>query len=449
VFPNALQPLVEQVEEQAFSQPSRAIEAARQLLKHCNSTEQLAYVYEQLGFAHLILGEHRLSCLFYEQARALQPRNMYVLANLAHALYELGEREKAVQIGREALMLKDQHACQAVEGHVEPLQAPYHGPWNLISFSLYGQLPRYCEMAVLNVLAAQRYLPDFVCRFYLDGSTPPAVVQRLQALGAQSILMGEEAARMPATFWRFLAMDDEQADCVLVRDVDALIDARDAWCVQDWRQSGQAFHVIRDDCCHTELILAGLLGIRAGVLRGMKMRIERFLHASGPAGWKRYADQLFLRHVIWPAVRNHTWTHDQVYGYGEQVHALKLLEQEIKGPSNAFIGANHATTRVGCQFERPLPTDGVLHLTVQDETGVVICRYAMQRVNAETAFPVSTSSEWEVRLPRLYEIPLQSGRWSCHLALHTQGQEGIGEGSINPKQLGIEPAESKDADSGA
>ena len=88
-FPEDLRTLVDQVEAHVYTQPQIAIEAARQLLKQCTHAEHLAYVYEQLGFSHLILGEHRLSCVFYEQARALQPTNIYVLANLAHARYEL------------------------------------------------------------------------------------------------------------------------------------------------------------------------------------------------------------------------------------------------------------------------------------------------------------------------------------------------------------------------
>jgi tetratricopeptide (TPR) repeat protein len=105
-FPEDLAHLVAQVQSQVYAHPQRAIEAARELIKRVHSEEHLAYVYEQLGFAHLILAEHRLSCLFYEQALALQPRNMYVLANLAHALYELCEHPRAVDMGRAALQIE-------------------------------------------------------------------------------------------------------------------------------------------------------------------------------------------------------------------------------------------------------------------------------------------------------------------------------------------------------
>lgn len=438
-FPEALHPLVQQVQTHVYVRPALAIEAARQLLRQCRLPEHLAYVYEQLGFAHLILGEHRLSCLFYEQARALQPDNMYVLANLAHARYELGEREEAVQIGREALRLKDELACREAGPLNALLEPPHHGPINLISFSLYGHQPRYGEMAVLNVLAARRHLPDFVCRFYLDDSVPPALVNRLQHLGAQCVHVGAEGANVPATFWRFGAMDDPQADCVLVRDVDALIDAREAWCVQDWRESGLPLHIIRDDCCHTELILAGLLGIRSGVLRGMAARIAQYLMAAGEAGHGRYADQLFLRHAVWPALRNHALTHDTVYGYGSQVHALDHPPKTGQGPRNSFIGANHASCRIQCQLQQPLPPGALLHLTVRSASGELICRHAMQQVRSDKLSPSSLVTEWDIHLPLIYAPALQSGQWTYDITLQADGLAGLGEGSIDPLLLGIDP----------
>jgi hypothetical protein len=352
---------------------------------------------------------------------------MYVLANLAHAQYELGEREQAIRCGREALRLKDQDACQTSPAARQSLQAAYQGPINLVSFSLYGHNPRYCEMAVLNVLAAQRHLPDFVCRFYVDASVPPALIQRLQQLGAECVDMGDKAKHIPATFWRFLSLDDTQANHVLVRDVDALIDAKEAWCVQDWLASQQAFHVLRDDCCHTELILAGLFGMRAGTVRHIASRIEDFMQASGPAAWQRYADQLFLRHHVWPMVRAYTLTHDSIYGYGEQVKPIAYQPQTQDGPLNTFMGANHATCQIECELDAPPPNGTQAYVTVKNETGELVCRYALQRVEGSLRYRVS--------LPQIYMHSLEAGRWQYEVTLHLSGQMPVGQGSVSPSLL--------------
>lgn len=433
VIPEDWLPLVAQVQTNVYSQPARAIEAARQLLKLCSSPEHMAYVYEQLGFAHLILGEHRLSCLFYEQARKIDPDNIYVLANLAHAQYELGECVKAVHTGREALRLKDKLACSAHPTSTHGLAQRCQGASHVISYSLYGNQPRYCEMAVLNVMAAQQHLPDFVCRFYVDATVPAALLHRLQALGAQCIHIDDKTKRMPATFWRFLAMDDAQADCVLVRDVDSLIDAKDAWCVQDWRQSGYDFHVIRDDCCHTELILAGLFGVRSGVVGNINTHMDHFLQQSGTAAWDRYADQLFLRNLIWPLVRQHTLTHDQIYSYGEHVHPLKFVPTAQTSPLNTFMGANHATCQIACTLDNNT-NQTPPHITLRHQSGTLICRYEMQK--NETS---DNPNSWHAHLPLSYMNALQTGLWQFDIALYAQGQALEGEGSIDPQLLGFQP----------
>lgn len=244
---------------------------------------------------------------------------------------------------------------------------------------------------------------------------------------------------MPATFWRFLAMDDAQADCVLVRDVDALIDAREAWCVQDWLQSGQAFHIIRDDCCHTELILAGLWGIRSGVLRGIRQRIDDFLTRAGHEGWKRYGDQLFLRHTLWPALREDALTHDTVYGYGLQVHAVDYREHPQQGPRNTFIGANHATCQIDCTLEQALSAGTQAVLSVSDAQGTLICRHAMQPTPSHHAGASPEATRWQIRLPQMYAPALQSGQWRTHITTHTGHPKDLGQGSIDAVLLGLAP----------
>jgi tetratricopeptide (TPR) repeat protein len=425
-FSENLQPLVDQVQANSYTHPAVALEAARQLLKHCHTPEHIAYVYEQMGFAHLILGEHRLSCLFYEQARSLQPENMYILANLAHAQYELGDKDKAVRTGRQALKIKDQEACS--KSKAEPIQPLHQGKTNLVSYSLYGSHPRYCEMAVLNVIAAKRHLPDFACRFYVDRSVPTAVLERLQRLGAQYVEMDEITPKMPPTFWRFLAMDDARADRVLVRDVDSLIDAKEAWCVKEWLASKHIFHIIRDDCCHTELILAGLFGIRSGVIRNVRSQIEEFIQSNGAAAWQRYADQLFLRHHIWPTVRKHTLTHDTIYCYGEHVKPLTYPPKPDDGPRNTFIGANHATCQIACELEPAPPSGTHAVLSIKDETQQLVCNYPLH--------PTPGSRQWQTHLPLSYMQALESGKWQYDISLKTDDQWQIGAGSIAPSLLG-------------
>lgn len=398
-FPPRLAGLIDAVRGAIPGHPEEAIVALRRLLPECESDEQLAYSFEQFGFAYLLLGEHRLSSLFYEKTLSIAPDNVYALANLAHALFELGDRTRAIETGRRALRAKDTAATAA---GVPPAGQRHGGANDLISFSLFGDRARYCEMAVLNCEAAARFLPGFVCRFHVDSTVPQAVVERLRDRGAEVVAVSGVAASFPPTLWRFLPLDDRKLDRILVRDVDSIVDAREAWCVAEWTRSGKSFHVIRDDCCHTELILAGLFGARSGVVSDVVGRIRAFLAGAGVHPADRYADQLFLRTWVWPAVRGSVLTHDTVYRYGDDVREVPRDIDDGGGTRNAFMGANHANYLLRCTSPEPFP-QGVEHrLRLVDGCGSEICEHGMDRIGAR---------DLQIALPQSYRERLETAAW--------------------------------------
>jgi len=407
-FPPELAGLIQAIERDHYARPESVLAPLRQLLQQCNDPDQIAYVCEKLGFAHLRLSEHRMSRVFYEHAMQRQPNNFYILANLAHAVHELGDTEMAVGYGQRALRLKDQSVMQAGP---RPLAPPHGGTRRLISFSLYGDNSKYCETAVLNCLAAQQHFPGFICRFHVDDSVPPAILRRLEEQGAEVVSMSGRGTEVFPTAWRFLSLDDPQADIVLVRDVDSLLDAREAWCVQEWINSGKPFHIIRDDCCHTELILAGLFGARAGVLGSIAEQLAGFIHSAGDRGAGRYSDQLFLRECIWPLVRDHAVTHDRIYGYGTDVRRVPTELPDAVGLRNSFMGAGYASYQVNVTLDTPLAKSVQAHLRVLDEQGAVVCTHRLQRIDDQTL---------QLHLPPHYARNLETGIWKHQVLTELQ-----------------------------
>ena len=402
-FPPSLEVLVRTIEKDIYRQPKSVIEPLHQLLERCTGDEQLCYAYEQLGFAHLLLAQHRMARIFYERALALQPENIYVLANLAHAVYELGDKTAGVEYGRRALGLKDKMATAA--GKLG-LGQPHGGKANLISFSLYGSKARYCETAVLNCLAASQHFPGFVCRFYVDQSVPGNVIKRLREHSAEIVSAGGRAASFPPTFWRFLAIDEKDANIVLVRDADSIIDDRDAYCVNEWMKSKKPFHIIRDDCCHTELIQAGIFAARSGVVRDIEESIASFVAAEENQPVGRFADQLFLRKCVWPVVREHAVTHDTVYGYGTDVRDVPSALPGRPGIRNAFIGANYATYRLQLSTREPIPESVLYFVRIIGQAGATVCEYPMELVNRQ---------ELQIFLPVSYAKQLEIGAWGYEI----------------------------------
>ena len=444
VFESQYEALVREAESCLYKDPQHAILILRGLIKACKLSDHMAYLYEHMAFAYLLLGEHRLSRLFYEQTLQLKPNNMYAMANLAHVLFELGERDRAVLVGRSAMQEKDQDACAAVTPGIstKELGPPYGGMQNVVVFSLFGDDPRYCETAILNVLSVQQNLPKFQCRFYVDDTVPCEILRRLEMLGAHCVHMGPNASRYPGTFWRFLAMDDPTLDCVVVRDVDALLDNRDAQCILEWQQSSFPFHILRDDCCHTELIMAGMFGIRSGTIRNTVQIIDSFVDTDRTKAASRYSDQLFLRTKVWPLIRDKALTHDRIYSFGQHVVASPNKMAVLNRFENDFIGANHAVLHFQCEFKESLALGEQLWLTIKSLDDVLICRYPMRMVaNSTTNYEYSPGlnvnySRWELYLPKMYEEPLKKGEWRQEVDVGVETFQ-IGDGTVLSRILGF------------
>lgn len=108
----------------------------------------------------------------------------------------------------------------------------------IIAFSLFGGSSAYCEPAVMNTEISAKIYPGWLCRFYVDGSVPQTIIQRLQDNGAEVVKVDAALQNWPGTMWRFLAMDDPEAAYVLFRDADSVISWREAAAVQQWLESG-------------------------------------------------------------------------------------------------------------------------------------------------------------------------------------------------------------------
>jgi len=239
--------------------------------------------------------------------------------NLAHAHGQLGQWDEARRYGLQALNMRaERFSSEPViplpePGPLPPLPSAATRERNIIAFSLFGGNSKYCEPAVLNVQEQPLLYPHWVCRFYVDGSVPESVIGRLRAGGAQVVLVEGAAVQWPGPMWRFLALDDPQMHRVIFRDADSVISQREAGAVQQWLASGKRFHIMRDWCSHTELMLAGLWGVVAGTLPPLEQLMQHFM--SAPLESRHFADQFFLRRLVWPYARQSMMHHDSVFGF--------------------------------------------------------------------------------------------------------------------------------------
>ena len=217
---------------------------------------------------------------------------------------------------------------------------------NVIAFSLFGGNSKYCESAVLNVQEQPRIYPHWVCRFYVDASVPESVISRLRKDGAQIVPIDGSAAHWPGPMWRLLALDDPLAHRILFRDADSVISRREAAAVDQWLISGKRFHMMRDACSHTELILAGLWGTVGGSLPPLQELMQQFM--SEPIKSRHFADQFFLRQYVWPYARTSLMQHDSMFGF---MNAVPFPDREK--PAYFHVGCTESAPFFSVKSNQP------------------------------------------------------------------------------------------------
>jgi hypothetical protein len=232
------------------------------------------------------------------------------------------------------------------------------------------------------------------------------VLDRLGALGAEVVLADEARQALPATMWRFLALADREAEAVICRDADSLLNARDVAWVGAWLESGLPFHIIRDYFTHSELILAGLFGARGGVLGDIETSMRQWLTRSGAAG--RWTDQHFLRACVWPLARDAALTHDPWFGYGSCV----VPATAIVADQHDHVGANHSSTTMTLALD--CPDGSLVQWALVDAAGArVTCLYSGEVRDRRHV----------IDIPRLYAQRIHDGEWKVWWAITPPAKE--------------------------
>ena len=198
----------------------------------------------------------------------------------------------------------------------------------ILSFSLYGNLPRYTIGAVKNALLANRVYPGWECWFYCADDVPESIKEQLLRADARLIPCGP-CTGSEGMFWRFFPFAEREVSHVLVRDTDSRISPREASAVKGWLASGAAGHIIRDHPAHEQRMMGGLWGARADELRSIKVWMNDF-----GVGTQYNCDQEFLAHRVYPVLLDAgLCVHDAFFRYEPQSRPIPLARE-----GDTFIG---------------------------------------------------------------------------------------------------------------
>jgi len=176
----------------------------------------------------------------------------------------------------------------------------------VISFSLWGDNPKYTIGALRNAELSLAIYPDWVCRFYCGKSVPKNIVTQLETYKNAEVVEMNEDGDWTGMFWRFYACED--SDVMISRDTDSRLSFREKSAVDEWLESNKDFHIMRDHPYHTTEILGGMWGCRNGILSNIKSIIDDYNKGDF---WQ--VDQNFLKEKIYPIIKNNSFVHDSFF----------------------------------------------------------------------------------------------------------------------------------------
>ncbi|MGL5525796.1 MAG: tetratricopeptide repeat protein [Aeromonas veronii] len=354
------------------------------------------------------IGEYKKSYKTYMKLLQILPLELWPDTAIDGLAEVCGWLERPEELKRFGLFSLEQGDKKFANGQSYPLPAlqpesfnPNNPQENVISFTLFGALPRYCESAVMNASISQSLFLGWHCRFYLDDSVPQSVQERLLRAGAEIIKVeGELHQNIPPLMWRFLVLDDSSVKRFLIRDADSLLSEREQAAVEEWVQSDFWYHHMRDYFTHTELLLAGLWGgCHNPNLPSVITQTSEYIRQQGVH--RRFVDQYFLRQCLWPTVRESLLSHDDIFGFH---HARPFPpHMPVRWQNVQFhVGSNASYQLAGTTSSKE---DGAMQQwEVIDETGRRVCQYAS----------VVKNHEWREPLPFFLIEPLLGGRWQLY-----------------------------------
>lgn len=216
----------------------------------------------------------------------------------------------------------------------------------IISFSLWGDNPKYYKGAYENVKLQQKLFPDWICRFYVHVSVPMHLYQPLAAEGAEIELVYTHIAEEPeystngmhnGWFWRFDVLKDPDVERFIVRDADSRLSQREKNCVIDWTRSKKSFSIIRDNPMHGVPILAGTWGATREFAESIDYDnlLEEFIR-NNKTNNTRYGgyDQFFLSTMFYHLIQDDVCIHDDYHLFNYET-VRKIPHIRI---NNEFIG---------------------------------------------------------------------------------------------------------------
>ena len=180
-------------------------------------------------------------------------------------------------------------------------------------------------------------------------------------------LLGDITSFISGRLHRFIAIADPFVDVFMSRDIDSPILEREVTSVNEWLLSQKLFHVMRDHPFHSDVILAGLWGVKVYQNETIRKKLAQPLLSKSLVNCYNPVDGdlRFLEHYLWPLAKQNSIQHDSFYC---QKYHSSIPFTQPKLSTSKFIGC-----RRPCRSDQDPPGLCPVECLYSNQTNRVLC----------------------------------------------------------------------------
>jgi hypothetical protein len=190
---------------------------------------------------------------------------------------------------------------------------------NVFSFCLFGSNHKYTLGMIENVKIINDKFKDWKIYIYYNNVSED-ILKQLE-LYNNVVLILSTYNNHKTTLDRFKPIDNIDVDITMMRDADSRVHDRDIWAINEFINSTKKLHIIRDHNCHCSNIMAGLCGIKKGLI---DFNIENTIKNIEQNYQNNYGvDERILDSIIY----SHAIKTNNYLLHGKKLHEYEILTE--------------------------------------------------------------------------------------------------------------------------
>ena len=180
----------------------------------------------------------------------------------------------------------------------------------LVSFCIWGDSDLYNLGLLENAIQIPKIFPGWIMHVSYTPTANQKIMNEIAKFPWVEMEIYQEPNHSKNTMHRFLAGMKPNNDVVIFRDADSRLLKRDYLAVMDWlNNTDKKVHLMRDHSANKFRIMAGLWGVRDGIIAKPEIVQKFYDYYKNPEFEKWTIDQVYLQKYIYPLIEHTTCIH--------------------------------------------------------------------------------------------------------------------------------------------